>query len=55
VLNNEWVEEDSISFAVGAKYFFSNRTLLFGGYRQVDSDNDYRDEGVFGVGMRHTF
>ncbi len=55
VLNNEWVEEDSMSFAVGAKYFFSNRTLLFGGYRQVDSDNDYRDEGVFGVGMRHTF
>jgi predicted porin len=51
----EWVDEDSISFAVGAKYFFSKRTLLFGGYRQTDSDNNYRDEGVFGVGMRHSF
>jgi predicted porin len=55
MINNEWVEEDALSFAVGAKYFFSKRTLLFGGYRQTDSDNNYRDEAVFGVGMRHSF
>jgi predicted porin len=57
MVNNEWVDEDSISFAVGAKYFFSKseRTLLFGGYRQVDSDDDYRDEGVFGIGMHYSF
>ena len=54
-LFGEWVDEDAISFGAGFKYFFSGRTMLFGGYRQVDSDNDYRDEGVFGVGLRHSF
>jgi hypothetical protein len=51
----EYLDEDAISFALGFKYFFSDRTLAFGGYRQVDSDNDYRDENAFGVGIRHVF
>jgi predicted porin len=51
----EFLDEDAVSFAVGFKYLFSNRTLAFGGYRQVDSDNDYRDESAFGVGLRHSF
>jgi len=55
IIDGEAVEEDSVSFGVGFKYFFSKKTFLFGGYRQVDSDNDYRDEGVYGVGLRHSF
>jgi hypothetical protein len=51
----EFLDEDAVSFAVGFKYLFSARTLAFGGYRQVDSDNDYRDENAFGVGIRHSF
>lgn len=50
-----YIDEDAISFAVGAKYLFSKRTLVYGGYLQVDSDNDFRDESVFGVGLRHSF
>lgn len=51
----EYLDEDAISFAIGVKYLFSKRTLAFGGYRQVDSDNDYRDENAFGIGIRHSF
>jgi len=51
----EYLDEDAVSFAVGFKYLFSQRTIAFGGYRQVDSDNDYRDENAFGVGIRHVF
>lgn len=53
--DHEYLDEDAISFAVGFKYFFSDRTLAFGGYRQADSDNDFRDENAFGVGIRHVF
>jgi hypothetical protein len=55
LVSGELLGEDALSWAVGIKYFFSKRNLFFGGYRQVDSDNDYRDENVFGVGLRHTF
>jgi predicted porin len=48
-------EEDAISFAIGAKYKFSKRTMAYVGYRQTDSDNDYRDENVFSLGVRHKF
>lgn len=48
-------EEDALSFALGAKYSFSKRTKAYLGYRQTDSDNDYRDEGVFSLGVLHSF
>jgi predicted porin len=48
-------EEDALNWSLGIKYLLSKRTLAFGGYRQVDSDNDFRDENVFGVGLRHSF
>lgn len=46
---------DTLSFAVGTKYFFSNRTNAFVGYRRTDSDNSYLDEDVFSLGVRHDF
>jgi predicted porin len=55
VVNNERFDEDAINWGLGAIYSFSKRTLVYGGYRQVDSDNDYRDEIVYGVGIRHSF
>jgi predicted porin len=48
-------EDDALSFALGAKYNFSKRTMAYVGYRQTDSDNDYRDENVFSLGVRHKF
>ena len=48
-------EDDALSFALGAKYKFSKRTMAYVGYRQTDSDNDYRDENVFTLGVRHSF
>ncbi|MEK7991490.1 MAG: porin [Thiotrichaceae bacterium] len=48
-------EDDALSFAIGAKYKFSKRTMAYVGYRQTDSDNDYRDENVFSLGVRHKF
>ncbi len=48
-------EDDALSFAIGAKYNFSKRTMAYVGYRQTDSDNDIRDEGVFSLGVRHKF
>lgn len=55
VVGNETFDEDAINWALGAIYSFSKRTIVYGGYRQVDSDNDYRDEIVYGVGIRHSF
>jgi len=55
VVNNERFGEDAINWGLGAIYSFSKRTMVYGGYRQVDSDNDYRDEIVYGVGIRHSF
>jgi predicted porin len=49
------MDEDALSWALGAKYHFGKRTHVFGGYRQTDSDNDYRDENLFTLGIRHTF
>ncbi len=47
--------EDALSWSLGAKYHFGKRTHVYGGYRQTDSDNDYRDENLFTLGIRHTF
>lgn len=47
--------EDALSWAVGLKYLFSKRTMVYAGYRQTDSDNDYRDENVATMGVRHVF
>jgi len=55
IIDNEWIGEDAISFAIGIKAFLGNHAMLFSGYRQVDSDNDYRDENIFLVGMRYSF
>jgi predicted porin len=49
------IDEDALSWAVGAKYHFSQRTSVYAGYRQTDSDNDYRDENVATLGIRHVF
>jgi len=49
------IDEDALSWAVGAKYHFSQRTNVYVGYRQTDSDNDYRDENVATLGIRHVF
>jgi len=49
------LEEDALSWAVGAQYHFSKRTMGYLGYRQTDSDNDYRDEDVIVGGIRHVF
>jgi len=49
------MDEDALSWSLGAKYHFGKRTHVYGGYRQTDSDNDYRDENLFTLGIRHTF
>jgi len=47
--------EDAKAGALGIKYFFSDRTLVYGGYRLTNAKNDYRDEKVFALGVRHSF
>jgi predicted porin len=54
-INNEVLDEDALSWALGGKYHFSKRTKVYAGYRQTDSDNDYRDEDVFALGLMHKF
>jgi hypothetical protein len=49
------LNEDALSWALGGKYFLSKRTSVYAGYRQTNSDNDYRDEDVFALGLRHSF
>lgn len=49
------IDEDTLSWALGGKYLFSKRTSVYAGYRQTDSDNDYRDENVFALGLKHSF
>jgi predicted porin len=49
------LDEDALSWALGAKYHFSKRTQIYAGYRMTDSDNDYRDEEAITMGIRHTF
>jgi hypothetical protein len=47
--------EDAKAGALGVKYFFSGRTMVYGGYRLTNAKNDYRDEKVFALGVRHSF
>jgi len=49
------MDEDALNWAAGIKYRFSKRTMIYLGYRQTDSDNDYRDENVATMGIRHSF
>ena len=49
------LEEDALSWSLGAKYHFTQYAHIFAGYRQTDSDNDYRDENVFSAGMLYKF
>lgn len=49
------LDEDALSFSVGGKYHFSKRTQVYAGYRQTNSDNDYRDEDVITIGLKHSF
>ncbi len=53
--DNTFLDENVSSWAIGAKYHFSKRTQLYGGYRQTDSKNNYRDENVATLGVRHNF
>jgi hypothetical protein len=55
VIGGESIGEDAINWAVGIKYLFSARTLVYLGYLQTDSDNDYRDQQIYGGGLRHSF
>jgi predicted porin len=54
-VNGEVLEENVLSWSLGARYHFSKRSSIFVGYRQTDSDNDYRDENVFSGGILHKF
>jgi hypothetical protein len=54
-INGQALDEDAVSFAIGGKYNFSKRTKVFAGYRQTNSDNDYRDENVITAGLSHSF
>jgi predicted porin len=47
--------EDAKAGALGIKYYFSNRTMVYSGYRLTNAKNDYRDEKVFALGVRHSF
>ena len=49
------VDEDALSWSVGGMYNFSNRTMIYAGYRQTDSDNEFRDENIATLGIRHSF
>lgn len=46
---------DALSYSVGAIYGFSNRTMAYAAYHEVDSDADAVDANAFGVGVRHSF
>jgi len=49
------IDEDALSWALGAKYNFSRRSQVYLGYRQSDSENDLRDENVATLGISHSF
>jgi len=54
-INGDSLDEDALSWAVGVKYNFSKRSQVYLGYRQTDSDNDYRDENIAVLGIRQSF
>ena len=49
------LDEDALSVSLGVKYHFTKMAHGFAGYRDTDSDNDYRDENVFSAGMLYKF
>lgn len=53
--NGNFLDEDALSWSLGVKYHFSKRTQIYAGFRQTDSDNDFRDENVGTLGIRHVF
>lgn len=55
VIGGKTISEDALNWAVGIKYLFSARTLAYMGYLQTDSDNNYRDQKIYGGGLRHSF
>ncbi|MCK5521949.1 MAG: porin [Thiomargarita sp.] len=54
-INGEVLDEDALSWSLGAKFHITEYAHIFAGYRQTDSDNDYRDENVFSAGMLYKF
>jgi predicted porin len=54
-IDGKRLEEDALSWSLGAKYHFTKNAQIFAGYRQTDSDNDYRDENVFSAGGLYKF
>jgi hypothetical protein len=46
---------DALSYALGVRYHFSNRTQAYAGYRDTNSDTDAYDQDVFLIGMMHNF
>jgi predicted porin len=54
-INGDVLDEDVLSWSLGVKYHITHYAHLFAGYRQTDSNNDYRDENVFSAGMYYKF
>jgi hypothetical protein len=49
------LDEDALSVSLGVKYHFTKSAHVFAGYRDTNSDNNYRDENVFSAGMLYKF
>ncbi len=49
------LDEDALSVSLGIKYHFTKLAHAFVGYRDTNSDNNYRDENVFSAGMLYKF
>ena len=54
-VNGQILDEDVLSWTIGVKYHFNKHAHAFMGYRQTDSDNNYRDENVLSGGMLYKF
>lgn len=46
---------DAVSYAAGAVYLFSKKTIAYAAYHSIDSDNDAVDLSGFAAGLRHSF
>ena len=54
-VNGAVLDEDALSVSLGVKYHFTKSAHAFAGYRDTNSENNYRDENVFAAGMLYKF
>ncbi len=54
-IDGQILDEDVVSWTLGVKYHFNKDAHVFIGYRDTNSDNDYRDENVVSAGMLYKF